>query len=386
MLNRLNKLNSIGILILGMSIAIGMSGCSFWGNRTGPETILGNGTIETTEVDISAKYPGKIIELNVDEGDGVEKGKVIARLDDSEIAAAIEQSKAVIATAKANLANLQAGARKEEIAQAQENLSAAKSNWENMTTGYRQQEIDTAKANLKQAESNFEKAKLDWNRMQKLFEEGAISAQQRDETKNAYTSALSQTESAKAQLNLVQEGYRPPQIETARYQYQAAKKQLDLLLAGFRPEEINAARHQLTAAEASLKQLLAQQSNMVLSAPMNGVILVKDMEIGDLANVGSPIVTLGDLDNVWLRVYVGETDIGKIKPGQDASITVDSYPNKHFPGKVGEISSQAEFTPKNVQTKKERVNLVYGIKVYIKSPEHLLKPGMPADAEIPIGK
>lgn len=366
-------------LIIFSCISILLFSCS---KKTGPETISGNGTIEATEVDISAKIPERIVELNIDEGDNVEKGKLIAKLDDVELTALVAQAKAAVESAKSNLADLISGARKEEIAQARANVAVAKSNWENMVAGPRSQEIDAAKAALGQAASNFDKAAKDWTRMQNLFADGAISTQQRDATKTGYDSALSQRDAAKAQLDLLLAGYRPQQIETAKKQFDAAKQQLDLLLAGSRPDQISAARARLKQAEATLQQLQAQFDYTIITSPLNGVVLIKNMEQGELANIGSPIVTIADLDNVWLRVYVPEPDIGKIKLGQPATVTVDSYPKKPFQGKVAEISSQAEFTPKNVQTKKERVNLVFGVKVNLSNPEHLLKPGMPADAEI----
>ena len=366
-------------LIIFSCISILLFSCS---KKTGLETIAGNGTIEATEVDIGARIAGKIVELNVDEGDTVAKDTVIAKLDDSELIAAVAQAKAAVETAKANLADLIAGARKEEIAQARANVAAVKSNYENLAAGARTQEIDVAKAAVATAVANFEQAKKDWERMQKLYVDGAISAQQRDAAKTAFASASSQRDAAKAQLDLLLAGYRPQQIETAKNQYEVAQKQLDLLLAGSRPEAIEAAKARFKQAQATLQQLEAQYGYTVITSPLTGVVLIKNMEQGELANIGSPIVTIADLDNVWLRVYVPEPDIGKIKLGQDATVIVDSFPNKSFPGKVTEIASQAEFTPKNVQTKKERVNLVFGVKVSLSNPEHLLKPGMPADTEI----
>ncbi|MCX7919351.1 MAG: efflux RND transporter periplasmic adaptor subunit [bacterium] len=368
--------------VIKFSVAVGIllfSGCS---RQTGVVTISGNGTIEATEVDISAKIAEKIVALKVKEGDFVEPGQLIATLDESELSAAVAQAKAAVEAAKSNLADLLAGARKEEIEQARANVAAAKSNWENMVAGPRPQEIDAAKAALSQAEANLAQASKDWERMQSLFADGAISAQQRDAAKTAFESAVSYRDAAKAQLDLLLAGYRPQQVETAKQQYEYAQKQLDLLLAGSRPEAIAAARARVKQAQATLEQVQVQYENTVIRSPLKGFVIVVNKEVGELVNVGSPIVTIADLDNVWLRIYVPESDIGKIKLGQDAIISVDSFPNKKFPGKVSEIANQAEFTPKNIQTKKERVNLVFGVKIRLLNPDYLLKPGMPADAEI----
>ncbi|MDI6784383.1 MAG: efflux RND transporter periplasmic adaptor subunit, partial [bacterium] len=318
-------------LMISSFLIILLSSC---GKKTGPETIAGNGTIEATEVDISARIAGKIVELNVAEGDNVEKGKLIAKLDDTELTAAVAQAKAVVGTAKANLADLIAGARKEEIAQARANAAVAKSNWENLASGARTQEIDAAKAALATAVANFVQANKDWQRMQKLYADGAISTQERDAAKTTYDTALSQKNAVNAQLDLLLAGSRPQQIESAKNQYASAQKQLDLLLAGSRPETIVAARARLKQAEATLQQLQAQFDYTIITSPLSGVILLKNMEPGELANIGSPIVTIADLDNVTLKVYVPEPEIGKIKLGQDATVTVDSFPNKSFSGKI----------------------------------------------------
>jgi HlyD family secretion protein len=162
----------------------------------------------------------------------------------------------------------------------------------------------------------------------------------------------------------------------------ATRERLLLLKAGARPDAVTAARAQVTQAEAAITLARARLAEATIVAPIDGVVLRKNLEAGETANPGASIVTLLDAGNIWLRAFVPETDIGRVRVGQPATISVDAYPGRGFPGSISEISSEAEFTPKNVQTKKERVNLVFRIKVAVRNPDGVLKPGMPADVVI----
>jgi HlyD family secretion protein len=181
---------------------------------------------------------------------------------------------------------------------------------------------------------------------------------------------------------MVEAGPRRDQIEAARAQLKAARDHLDLLLAGARPFQVEAARGQVSQARAALDLAGSRLREAAIVSPINGVVLRKNLEAGEMANPGVSILTLVDPTDLWLRAYVPETDIGRIKVGMAARITIDAYKDRTFSGKITEIASEAEFTPKNVQTKKERVNLVFRIKIAVDNPQGFLKPGMPADADI----
>lgn len=290
----------------------------------------GTGTIEATEVRVGTKVLGRIKDLLVREGDTVKAGQVIARLESAEYAAAVARDRAGVAKAEAQLAELLAGAR--------------------------EQEIKEARAAVAQAAANLEKARLDWDRYQELYAEGAISSLDRDAALNRH--------------------------QVAQEQHKAAQERLNLLLAGARAEAIEAARWEVARAKAALAASQVALDDTVIRAPISGIVLTKVSEEGETVLVGTPILVMIDPQDIWLRVYIAETDIGRVRLGQPARIRVDSFPDRSFPGKVTEIASRAEFTPKNVQTKKERVYLVFGVKIAIENPEGLLKPGMPADAEI----
>ena len=206
------------------------------------------------------------------------------------------------------------------------------------------------------AQADMQQKKLDYDRAQRLFSEDAISAQDRD----LADTALKRTEAV----------------------FQAAQQKYNEALEGSRKEEIAIARANLHQADANLGMSRVNLDYTVLRAPTAGVITVRQAELGEVVLPGTPVVTLANLDHIWLRAYIAEPDLGRIRWGQDAVVTTDTYPGQRYHGRISFIASDAEFTPKSVQTYKERVTLVYRIKIDIDNPNHELKPGMPADAHI----
>jgi HlyD family secretion protein len=178
------------------------------------------------------------------------------------------------------------------------------------------------------------------------------------------------------------EGARPHQVEMARAELTAAEERLALLLAGPRPDQVEAARGQLAQAEHALGVARSRLAEAAIHSPVAGVVLRKNLEVGEIANPGISILTLMNPREMWVRAYVPEEEVGRIRIGDPARIRVDAYPDRHFAGRISEIASEAEYTPRNVQTRKERVNLVFRIKIAIDHAGGILKPGMPADADI----
>lgn len=321
------------IALLALTGAAAFAGWGLVHDKRGSHSLVANGTIEATEVEVSSKLPGRLAQLMVEEGDQVQSGQVIARLDTSEFEAEVAQARAALARAEAQLKELQAGSRP--------------------------QEIEEARANLQQAEENLKLARDDWDRFDSLFREGAVSTQDRDRAKN--------------------------RVEVAVSQVKATRERYELIRVGPRSEVIEAARHERDRAKAALGMAMVRLRDSTILAPLSAIVLTKRAEQGEVVNPGFPIVILIDPDDLWLRVFIPESEIGLVGIGRKAAVTVDSFPNRRFEGKVVEISSKAEFTPRTVQTKKERVNLVFGVKIRLDNSERLLKPGMPADTEITIG-
>jgi len=289
-----------------------------------------SGNIEAIEVDVGFKVSGRIVNRFFEEGDWVDEGKVLAKLDDEDVRNRLEVARATLSSNEARLSKLLAGSRPEEIRQAEANLNQAKSD-------------------LSNKEAHFERMKL-------LFERGVVPRDTLDSAEAAYKMAEAASQAALENYLLVKEGPRK--------------------------EDIDDARAQVEQARASVKLNETQLSYTTLYSPITGVVLVRSGEVGEVVNPGTSILTMADIENVWLKAYIPETDLSKVKWGQEVIVTTDLKPKKEYKGRVSFISSQAEFTPKQIQTEKERVTLVYRIKVDISNKDHELKPGMPADAKI----
>jgi HlyD family secretion protein len=368
----------------------------FLQNQQGEKTdIPVSGNIEVTTVDVSFKIPGKIEKLAAEEGDQVKEGQLIASLEHKDLLAQKAKAEATLEATKSRIPTLQKNielqdqATLQEISQAEAARDAAQARLQQLLTGSRPQEIQAAKANLEQTQADTVKRKADMERAQKLFQGNFISAQDWDSAKNAYEVAAANQKKAEENYALVVEGPRKEEIAAARAQWEQA--QASLKLAKARRIQVEVLRKELATAQAQVKEaasalevIRTQIEYSQLYAPISGVVLVKNSESGEFIVPGGAVVTLGDIEKPWLKAFINEEDLGKVKLGQKVSVTTDSFPGKVYPGKITFISSEAEFTPKNVQTAKERVKLVYRIKVSLENPHRELKPGMPADAKIQI--
>jgi len=293
-------------------------------------TIAVSGNIEVTTVELSFKIPGRVTERLVDEGETVKAGQLVAKLDNQDLVHEVTGREAEVQAARAALTELETGYRKEEIAQ--------------------------AAAALQRVKAEADRLKADFARQQALYKREVISRRDFDTAKAAN--------------------------EGAQASVREARERLDLLRRGPRKETIDQARARLRDAEAVLALARTRLSYATLVSSVGGLVLSKNIEPGEQVAAGTPIVTVGMLDSVWVRAYISETDLGRVKVGQEATVTTDTWPGRKYKGHISFISSEAEFTPKNVQTEKERVKLVYRIKIVIPNPNMELKPGMPADAEI----
>ena len=366
----------------------------FWQNRNNQGTRIPiSGNIEATTVDVSYKIPGKIEKLLVEEGDFVKTGQLIAALEHKDLLAQRAKAEASLEASQSRLPTLQKNiefqdkSSSQEILQAEAAVQASESRLQQLLSGSRPQEIQAAKSDVDQTLADIEKRKADMERAQKLHQNQFISAQEWDAARTAYEMALASHRKAREYYALVVEGPRKEEIETARAQLNQA--QASLRLAKTRKIQVDALRREMDTAKAQVKEaasaievIQTQIEYSKLYAPVSGVVLVKNTEIGEYLVPGGAVVTLGDLDKPWLKAFITETDLGRVKLAQKVSVTTDSFPGKVYEGSITFISSEAEFTPKNVQTTKERVKLVYRIKVSLPNPKYELKPGMPADAQI----
>ncbi|OGL00229.1 MAG: hypothetical protein A3I14_05420 [Candidatus Rokubacteria bacterium RIFCSPLOWO2_02_FULL_73_56] len=340
------------------------------------------GTIEALQVDVSARITGRIVERTVDEGQPVERGQLLVRLDARELEAEARRAEAAVGAASARLRDLLAGSRREEIDEAEARAARAKAQLDDLLAGSREQELEQARAALRNASAVREWSQRELARARELYAKELISFQEVDRTRNAYDVAAANEAAAREKLALLEAGARRNEIEAARAELKAAQERVRLLRAGPRSDAVAAARAQVMEARAALAVAQARLAETRLFSPLAGLVLRKNLEVGETANPGVAILTLLDPKDMWLRAYVSETDLGRIRLGQPATISVDAFPGRTFAGTLSEIASEAEFTPKNVQTKKERVNLVFRVKIAVRDAEGVLKPGMPADAQL----
>ncbi len=351
-------------------------------NHDPPEVIRVSGNIEVTDVEVGFKIPGRVEQRLVDEGMVVEAGQVIARLDQRDLEAEVAMRRAELEAATALLDELRAGTRPEEIAAAKAAMEKAAAALEAAEKGSRPQEIRVAESAVQSARTEKIRLEAELARAEKLYQSHVISRETYDRQKAAFDVAAAQLVEAQQRLELAKEGPRTEEKEQARRAYFQAKAQYDLAVAGPRRETVAQAAAKVAQAKAALELAETRLSYAIVVAPFAGVVLSKNVEPGEYVAPGTPVVTLGDLSRPWLRAYIDAEDLERVKYGQEARVTTDGSPGKVYRGRVGFIASEAEFTPKNVQTEKERTKLVYRIKIYVENPEFELKRGMPADAEI----
>ena len=360
------------------------------------DRILVSGNIELNQVDIAFKTSGRLIERAVNEGDHVQKGMVIARLDREQLLRQHETAQAALATAQAVVAESQSALKWQQATMQADlqlknaDLSAAQSQLLQLKNGARPQELQQANAAVAAAQSQFDQAKKDWERAQTLYKDDDISTAQYDTFHTRFESTGAALKQAKEQAGLVQAGPRSEMIESASAQVERARAGLKIGEANSiettrREQDIVARRSDVERARAQLALVDTQLADTIAVSPIDGMVLVKAADVGEVLAPGTSVVTVGDLDHPWLRAYVRERDLGRVKVGSQVHVTTDSFPGKVYDGRVSFISSEAEFTPKQIQTSEERVKLVYRVKIEIDNPHHELKSNMPADAEILVG-
>jgi HlyD family secretion protein len=289
--------------------------------------ITATGTIEVTTADITPKVGGYLAELGIKEGDRVQAGQRVARIDRDDLELQVAQANGALKKAMFQLADLKKGTRPQEIEQVRAKISAA--------------------------ESAYAKAQSDFDRYSKLYQDRAIAAQQFDAVRAARDIAYNEVIALRQNLNLLEEGTRVDQISAQQ-------------------EEVERSQYVLETS----KSILA---DTIITAPLTGVIISKNYENREYVNPGAPVATVLDLDDCWVKIYIHSQQIGSIKIGQAADVLIDSFPGRIFPGVIKEVSTRAEFTPHNTLTQHERASQVFAVKVKVDNSAELLKPGMPAD-------
>ena len=375
------------VVIIGVVAAV-----KFW-NGNGDDAIHISGNIELTEVKIAFKMAGRLEALMVDEGSRVEKDSIVARLDKAQVERQHEAARAALQASQAGLEQLRmAIAYQREITESrielsQADLDSAQAQLNKLLAGARTQEIGQAKASVEEAQAQLKRAQGDWERAQALYKTNTISTAQYDQARTQYEAARALYERVKEQKALVVEGARKEDVAAARAQVAKANAGLRTAVAGRldisrMEQQVDVQQAEIDRATAQVALIEAQLNDTVAVSPIDGVVLVKAAEVGEIMAPGTTVLTIGDMAHPWLRGYIAEQDLGHVKLGQKVDVTTDSYPEKKYIGVITYIASEAEFTPKQIQTREERVKLVYRIKIDIDNSQNELKLNMPADAVI----
>lgn len=325
-----NKVQRKILLLLAVAIAVGASATAAWyfGNhrKNGADVLTLYGNVDIRQVQLAFNGSERITQMLAKEGDRVKKGQLLATLDTDRLSHNVDMQRAQLASQQQVVLRLEAGSRPEEISKAQAEVEAARIDAEN-------------------AERNYQRAKA-------LAEQHFIAAQQADD-------ARAKADAAQARYHALQEAFK-------------------LVKSGPRKEDIAAAQSLLHAYRAALEVARNGLSNASLYAPESGVIQERILEPGEMASPQRPVYTLAMTDPIWVRVYVKESDLGKVKPGMSAEVMTDSYPGKRYAAWLGYISPTAEFTPKSVETTEVRSSLVYQVRIFVCNPQNELRMGMPA--------
>jgi HlyD family secretion protein len=274
-----------------------------------------------------------------------------------------------------------------DVEQKRADLASMEARLAEMKNGARPQEKLDAKATVDSAASEVDRAKKDWDRAQVLYKDDDISTAQFDQYRNRWESAAAALNQSREREALVLAGPRQEQINAQSALVERARGALKMAEANSlelkrREQELATRRAEIARSKASLELIDTQLADTIATSPVDGVVLVKSADVGEVLAAGATVVTIGDIDHPWLRGYINETDLGRVKIGSKARLTTDTYPGKVYNGRVSFIASEAEFTPKQIQTQQERVKLVYRIKIEVDNPQHELKSNMPADATI----
>ncbi len=331
------------IAIVAVIVAVVASLAAYMGAFGKPAELLSSGTVEARNIRVGSKVGGRITEVKVREGDAVEAGQVLVAFDEQELLAALEQ-------ARANAEKMERGFRTEEIAQARAAAAQARANYDELKRGYRAEQVEQARAEAARARADAVRAEATWKRVSDLANADIFSKQQRDDAEGAYKAAAATLKAAEERLAELASGYRVEQARAARRDAEAKYRERQVL------------------------------------APTKATVEVLDARPGDLIAPNIPIATLLERDQLTVRIYVPETQIGLVRVGQTGEVRVDSFPKETFAAEVEQINQKAEFLPRNVQTRAERVHQMFGVKLRIHDPSGKVKAGMAADVKMKIGQ
>ena len=379
----------IGAVLL---LLAGVGALVYWGQqlRRGTELYY-SGTIEAVQSNLAFQVGGRVQSVTIDEGQAAVAGEVLAVLDHRELGALRDQAAANLVRAEQGLRQLETvlavnrHVLPAEVERAGAAVDALRAQVQAAESGLRSQDVERARLAAESTRVALDNARRDKQRYDELFSRGVVAERVRDTYTLQFETALREHQRALEAYAQAREGSRREDIDAARARLAEGEAALRLARSNLQKIEasesdVDAARAQAAAAAAALRVAELQLDHAVLKAPYAGIILSRGVEPGEVVAPNQEVLSIADLSTVDLKVFVEETEIGRVRPGQAVEVRIDTFPDKRYAGRVAYVSPQAEFTPKIIQTQKERVKLVFLVKIHVPNPDHELKPGMPADA------
>jgi multidrug resistance efflux pump len=370
--------------VVGLVLAAVVAGLGFyWPWGQGPKTLTLPGTVEVHEVRLGPRIAGRVKKVHVGEGATVQPGQPLVELDVPELEARRAMLQAKLAQAVADHKKAKDGARPEEKRSAQEMALAAKARWEKLKNGYRDEEKRQAKSEHDVAVADLRLAEQDLDKARQASRGGASTQAELDTVKAALNRCKARLALATARWDLMKAGPRPEEIEEARAEYQRLKAAHELVLTP-RQEDVDAARGREEEARSALAELEVNIREATVRAVEPCVVELVPVRPGDLVVAGQPVARALRTGDLWVKTYVPETELGRLRLNQEVQVTSDSLPGKYLTGRIVHIGAESEFTPRNVQTVDERKHQMFGIRVKVEDPHGHFKSGMAAEVVVPL--
>ncbi len=369
-------------IALALSVAAGLG--YWWSLNKPPQGLSLPGVVEIQEVRLASKVGGRVAKIAVAEGDLVSPGQPLVYFEVPELLAQRDQQRARYEQAVKNYEKAVSGPRPQEKAAAQAAAAAAQAKYERLKAGYRTEEVQAALEDWRSAEADFDQARKDLVRAEELFHIKGVSKADYDVAQAGRDRTRARTLSAKARYDMLKAGYRPEEIAEVLQQWVQAQANAELLEAGTRVEDIYMAKGRMDEARAKLDELEVNLKEQVVYARERSVVEVLAVRQGDVVPANQPVVRVLRAEDLWVKVFVPETELGKVRLHQQVEVTVDAYPERRFQGEVIQVASISEYTPRNVQSADERRHQVFAVKVRVADPQGVFKSGMAAQVWLPL--
>jgi multidrug resistance efflux pump len=380
----MNKKALLTAVALLAASAAGL-GCWYYLNQP-PQGLSLPGVVEIQEVRLASKVGGRVAKVAVAEGDLVSPGQPLVYFEVPELLAQRDQQRARYEQAVKDYEKAVNGARPQEKDAAKAAAAAALAKYERLKAGYRPEEVQSALEDWQSAEAELQKAQKDLVRAEDVYRKKAGTREEFDRALGTRDRNRAQAQSAKARYDMLKSGYRAEEVAEALQQWKQAQANSDLLEAGTREEDIYMAKARMEEAKAKLDELEVNLKEQVVYAKERAVVEVLAVRQGDVVAPNTPVVRVLRAEDLWVKVFVPETELGKVRLHQQVQVTMDSYPGRHFQGEVIQVASASEFTPRNVQSPDERRHQVFAVKVRVADPQGVFKSGMAAQVWLPLAE